>query len=364
MRIRTPKIIFDQEQASYTVEIETSTGRKKLWYRVSSSHAHFISELSDAAVVGMLIPAMLVGEDVFVEGEVSGRLLLQLSGPYQKLLTQIMPSLRPVKIFAEQANPLERKYPSGVATGFSGGIDSYCLLADHYYNSVVSETRVSHLLFNNVGSHGRGKAGEELFRKRYSQLLPTVEKVGLPFLMINSNLDSFYPDSMDFELTHTLRNAAVALLLQKGISYFMYASAFPYTDIFVGSARSMAYSDAVSLPMLSTASLAMNSVGGEYTRVEKTLRVCEITDSYDSLDVCVNPNNLTGYTNCAECWKCLRTLVTLDMAGRLECYAPSFNLSVYEDRKQTYLASLRENAGPLEREILQFAKDRHFAMPA
>lgn len=215
-----------------------------------------------------------------------------------------------------------------MATGFSGGIDSFCVLADHYYAEIPKRYRLTHLLFNNVGSHGAG--GERLFRERYERLLPSAERIGLPFMMVNSNLDSFYGEGLGFQQTHTFRNSSVALLLQEGVQSYMYASTFNYLESFVGPTYDTAYSDNITLPLLSTNNFDAFYLGSEYTRLEKTLRVAEISESYTTLDICMNPNNNSGYTNCSMCWKCLRTLVTLEIAGYLGNYSNVFDLKIYK----------------------------------
>jgi hypothetical protein len=107
--------------------------------------------------------------------------------------------------------------------------------------------------------------------------------------MVNSNVDAFYGKGLGNQQTHTLRNASVALLLQGGIGRYLYASSYNFKNVFVGATYSMAYSDTIALPLLSTEVLDAISVGSEYTRIEKTLRVAEIPDSYGTLDVCVSP---------------------------------------------------------------------------
>jgi hypothetical protein len=125
----------------------------------------------------------------------------------------------------------------------------------------------------------------------------------------------------------------------------------------------MAYSDTVALPLLSTGALEACSAGGEYTRVQKILRVAGIPDSYATLDVCVRSDNANAYANCSACWKCLRTLATLEIAGCLERYSPSFDLDVYGRLRRGYFARLLGNRAPLWREVVAFARERNFSFP-
>ena len=370
MKLSMPQFIQDGRQVTYQVSIESSTGNRVLHYSLDKTYADLLlPNSSDAFLVALLIPAMAIGEDIHLEGMISEKLLYNLSGPLQKILCDTIPSLHQIKIFPENIYSNTGERPRGVATGFSAGIDSYCLLADHYYSKNVLEGfKITHLLFNNVGS-GAGIA--QLNQKRYKRLLPIAKHLGLPFVWIDSNLHALYNDFKKeirfektrgiFQQTHTLRNTSVALLLQGGIGRYMYASGVKYTDTFIGPHYDTAYSDPTTLPLLSTETLDAFSVGGQYSRVEKTLRVAEITDSYKTLDVCVNDNN--SYTNCAKCPKCLRTLATLDIAGYLDRYSDSFDLNVYKEQKDSYFSTLLRSDNPLTMEIVAFAKARNYPFP-
>ncbi|NLN60196.1 MAG: hypothetical protein GX147_05735 [Deltaproteobacteria bacterium] len=361
MKIGNPRLLWENKLVLYQVSVESARGQGTLWYSLDESFGDLVSNFCDAALAALLIPAMQQGEDIRIEGAVSEKLLHNLRRPYQRLLQRIIPTLRQVKIDAKEISTDQTIRRKGVAIGFSGGIDSYCALADHYDSTVTDGFKITHLLFNNVGSHGKG--GERLFRERHARLVPVAESLGLPFIMINSNLDEFYQGNIGYERTHTPRNASVALLLQGGIGRYMYASAYNYRHVFVGPASSTAYSDTIALPLLSTETLDAFSVGSEYTRVEKTLRVSEVPESYRSLDVCVNRHNTSGYINCSTCRKCLRTLATLDIAGSIEPYSGVFDLEAYRRRRILYFAKLLADRSALPREIVEFARQRNFSWP-
>lgn len=341
--------------------MESSSGNETLWYSLHEACADLLSNKSDAPLIALLMPAMASGEDIYISGVVSERLIYNLSGPIQNVLQRIIPSLQRVNIYPEEVCPDQRNRPPGVATGFSGGIDSFCILADHHHSDITDQFRITHLLFNNVGSHGSG--GERLFKERYKRLVPAANLLGLPFLMINSNVDSFYSKQLGYKQTHTLRNVSVALLLQEGIGRYMYASAYGYSEIFIGPTYSLGYSDAITLPLLSTDTLDAFSVGSEYSRVEKTLRVVEAPESHRMLDICVNVNNASGFTNCSTCWKCLRTLATLEIGGHLEHYSSCFDLDAYKGKRIDYFTTLLGSHDPLLKEIVQYAKDRNYPFP-
>lgn len=360
MRITKPQISHSGDLATYTVGVETRHGASSLWYQVEKAHGDFLADTTDAAVVALLLPAMAAGEDVRIGGTVSARLLENLP-ELQRMLKRIIPPLRVVQLHAEAVHHGQPRPPAGVATGFSGGVDSFCTLADYFYDHPPGPGRITHLLFNNVGSHEAG--GELLFRRRYHRLLPVASKMGLPLLVVNSNLDAFYGRRLSFQQTHTLRNAAVGLLLQRGLSSWLYASTGLDRDAFVGPAPDLGYSDSVTLPLLSSETLHTASVGGCYSRVEKTQRIANVQDSYDSLDVCVSPYHSGIPTNCSSCFKCLRTLATLEIGGLLDRYAGVFDRARYRRLRDGYMAGLPTSKDPFAKEIVRFAEQRQIALP-
>ncbi len=355
MKIGKPEISVEENTVVHRTEIESGDGRRDLWFRVDAKFGDLVTDTCDAPLVGLLIPAMAAGEDIHISGPISERLFYNLSSPYQTLLQHILPALLKVEIHPDQLRAEHGRAP-GVATGFSGGIDSFCVLADHHYSSECPDGfRLTHLVFNNVGSHGNGEQGRRLFRKRSDHLAPKVKRMGLPFVLVDSNLGSFYEEGLAFAKTHTPRNIAVALLLQQGIRRYMYAAAYTLRHTYVGPDYDISRTDPISLPLLSTEVQEVMPGGEIYTRVEKSLKIAEIADSYDTLDVCVRGEDI----NCSQCNKCVLTMAPLDAAGLLDRYSARFHVDAYRANQYRLLArSLQKpKPGPLRREIVRFIRD-------
>jgi hypothetical protein len=362
MRIHMPEIICEQGSVVLRARVEYAGRTEHLWYSVAADWGSYLTpERCDAFVVALLPVAMSIGEDVHVTGIMSEQLYYNLMGYYIKILRVAIPSLQPIMIVPERVD--SSRWPretTGVATGFSGGIDSFCVLADHLWSDVPRTFRVTHLFFNNVGSHGHGDKGRTLFEDRFKLLVPAAEAIGLPFIKIASNLDDMFPQNLDFQLTHTLRNISAVLAMQKLVSRYLYASAFKYEDCYTRATYDMAYTDPVAVHLLSTEMTECVSTGCQYSRVEKTKRVGEIALSRSFLNVCVRPN---AGGNCSACWKCARTLLTLDILGTLHLYDRVFDLSKYHQIKRRYIAQVAFSRDPLLREIRQLAKERGFPFP-
>ncbi len=360
MKINQPEIQARGDQIVFTTRVEASTGGADLWYSLGSQFADLLTDACDAPLVSLLIPAMAVGEDIHIHGAVSERLFFFLSGPYQRILQHIHPGLQRIRLFPAELRT-QAPRPAGVAAGFTGGIDSFSLLADHHYAShVPGGFRVTHLLFHNTGSHGREERSGNLFQERGQHIRGIADRIHLPLVIVDSNVASFFPRRLGYVHTITQRNAAIPLILQGGIGRCLIASSYSYPQVVIGGTRGMTFSDPVTLPMLSTEALELLSVGGQYTRVEKVLQVAEIPDTYDSLDVCFRQRQ---GGNCSTCPKCVRTLLTLEIAGLLERYAPSFDLEAYRRGRSRLLTKYLTHDELLFREVVAFARERHFSLP-
>jgi hypothetical protein len=359
MIIESLGVAVSTNSVSVQTKVRVNREEKLLTFTTQPEFANLLSSTADHAVIAMLIPAMLAGKDIQVQGQVSERLYYNLPR-LQKVLSIQMPFLNCIGVDAPN---LSSPNPSaaGVATGFSGGIDSFCVIAENHKPTTPSSYRLTHLLFNDVGSHGRG--GNSVFRKRYERLLPSAERLGLPFVPVESNLDEFFSKTIHFGQTHTLRNASVALALQGGLSKFLYASAFGYKDICVKQAIFMAYCDPILLPLVSTESLEALSVGSEYSRVEKTAIVTDFAPARGTLDVCIRGQHTGKLTNCSTCKKCLRTLATLDILGKLENHAADFDLALYQRQRNIHLAKLLSSSDSLSREVVDLARERAYRIP-
>lgn len=359
LRIGTPAVRTEAGHAVWEAPVESPRGETPLWFRVEAEHAGLLSTESDAALLALLLPAMAAGEDIEVEGSVSERLWYHLSGRYQRLLGQVIPWLGRVTIRPARLRRGGTR-PPGVAAGFSAGIDSWSLVADHHARGDIPDGfRLTHLLFNDVGSHGPPGLG--LFQPRLARIRPVADRLGLPLVPVASNLAAHYDRRLSFIQTHTPRNASVALLLQGGVGRFLYAASYRWADSVVGPSPGIARTDPTALPMLGTESLDAHSVGGEYSRVEKTLQVAELPASWDALDVCTRPSD--GRPNCSRCSKCVRTLLTLEIAGLADRYASAFHLDEFRRGIGRSAAKVLGDPYPLNREIAEFARARGYRFP-
>lgn len=349
-----------------SARIRVGNEDKTLWFEVDAAYGQcFADDTLDGFVAASLIPAILRGENIRTGGVMSSRLYYNLTNYLIPILSDYLQVPRLTHIIP--AGGLGTAYVrrgTGVAAGFSGGIDSFCNYYDHSGDRAPAEFQLTHLIFNNVGSHGQKEAESDraLFRKRYLRLMSCAALLEKPAISVDSNLDAFIGQT--FQLTHTLRNTAVALLMQHEICKFQYSSGYPLAETKLGPDYNMSRLDPVIMPLLSTERLECTAAGGQHTRVEKTRRVAEIPASRVYLDVCVTPQNAPeGYSNCAICWKCIRTATTLKVFGKLEEYHKVFHRGNFNTFENLYLIEVMGGKSPFAGEIRDLIHERKHKIP-
>jgi hypothetical protein len=306
---------------------------ERLWFRIPERYAGLVTELAEPAVIALLLPAMQANQPIEVAGAVTDELAHNLTHGYQHVLKTMLAGLNFVAL--DVPNVVSSGDPApGVGTGFSGGVDSYAVLADHHYKTdLPNSLRLTHLTFFNVGSHDRGERGRDRFLDRHLKMARVADEIGLPLVPVDSNLDDFYNFST-FPKTQGPRSMSAASLLQGGIGRFYFASGFSYPQLGVRPVTESSVADPIALPLWATRQFRPMFHGLEYTRVEKTYLIADIPATHSSLNVCVFP--IAEGRNCGECLKCLRTQLTLEIAGRLDDYRHAFDLRTYRRVRAAY----------------------------
>lgn len=337
-----------------------SAGASELWFAVPSRYAGWLNaDVQDPFALALLVLAMHRGEDLHIEGSISEKLFYSLSH-YAIPILSIVTGMPRVHIVPEAlTHEIWNDSAAAVATGFSAGVDSLCAVADHYLSPVPDGFRLNHLLFYNVGSHGRGPEGRRLFQQRLEHVRPAADELGLPLLAVDSNLGDALP--LDFHATSTVRNMAATLALQKGVKTYLYASSHRYRDCGVRPAAEMSFCEPAAVHLFSTESTQCISCGSQYSRVDKTRRIADLPLAHRFLNVCVDP---TAAANCSVCFKCTRTLLTLELLGKLEPFSRIFDPARYRAVRNHYLLEVLLSDGSFEREIRECAAEIGFEFPA
>jgi hypothetical protein len=302
---------------------------------------------------------MLAGEDIHIEGPVCTELLWKMENGYQDLLLAAYPRLRRVEVKVSDPVTHQDSRSSGVAASFSGGIDSFHTLIEFTSPECLARHCLTHLTFHLVGRREK----QELLRAIYTSLEPVAAAMGLPFVAIESNIGDFYDAELRMRITHTTRDAAAAYLLRNAVGVFLYSSGVQFSNVKLDLDKSgMAYFDAIALPLLSTRNFEIVPAGAHLTRVKKTLRVSRFELARDHLNVCVMQSGKVR--NCSRCFKCLRTMLCLEIAGELDRFDKVFDLEIYGREREKYLKHVaRTRNDVLLTELREFALDSGFPLP-
>jgi len=320
--------------------IEYSNKQKYLWYSIPKKYSQYVTtEKLDGFLVGLLLLAMRLGEDIDIKGAVSERLYFNLTHSYMSIIQLLMPTLKKINITAQYLDDgKSAKCKGAVGTGFSAGVDSFCAIHDHYFNATSPAYKITHFFFNNVGAHNEwdSERGRELFNSRYDLLKGYPSELGIEFIKIDSNLSDIL--RWDFQQTHVPRNVSAILLLQKLFAKYYYSSSYQYKDCVIGPHYNIALTEPTAVHLLSTETLECISTGCQYSRVEKTKKLTKVPRANHWLNVCVSPSS--DGKNCSTCSKCCRTLLTLEILGILEDFNHVFSLERWQRVKNGYMLSV------------------------
>ena len=330
LTIYPPEIIERENETVLQAAFECGNTKDTLWFSTTKDFGRYLChERGDAFLVAMLLYAMKRGEDIRILAPISERLYYTLTKHFVKVIADMFPGYHRVQIIAEIATG-QLENAGGVGTGLSCGIDSFCTVIEHTDESCPPNYRLTHLTFFNVGASGDygGEHARDLFHQRIEAVRPCADELHLPLVTLDSNINEIL--GMNFVQTHTYRNVAAVLALQKLFKIYYYSSSSTLQEFelnYLYSGRT----DVYSLDMLSTDTTKFFSSGEIYSRVEKTEIVSTHPLSYKYLNVCV-----AAETNCSRCHKCQRTLVTLDLLGKLDLYDKVFDLNDYWTHRSKY----------------------------
>jgi hypothetical protein len=272
------------------------------------------------ALVAMQL-AIAAGENIIVDGPISAAFVKRANRILLPVLSRYFDQPLHTALIAK--DQIVVPAGNGVMTGFSGGIDSLATYAEY-------RDELTHLCFFDVGSHGVQGDIEGSFQARLGNVREFGDEVGLPVIVVRSDLGRFFTGT--YAWTHTIRSAAAALVARNVAGRFLYSSGFPFSETRIGPSDFMAHIDPVILPAIATEGFTAESAGTRYSRIEKTAIVADIPQAGAFLDVCTRPHLAPeGMRNCGICWKCVRTIKTLDVLGYLPRFENSFPLKRYRE---------------------------------
>lgn len=333
--IDKPYVKNHNSKSRLAANIDIDGDSREVWFEVDSQFEESLCyERGDAFVVAILNYAMRHGHDVESRAPIGEDL-------YYQLVTELIPALAnnskvmyQTKLIADVDSSILPN-AGAVGTGISCGVDSFHALAAETLDKFPKH-KLTHLAFNNVGSHGEGERALKLFSERKELAQKFCDEFGFVYVEGNSNLHDVIPQN--HYLTHTYSSMFSVFALQKLYSVYYYASSgHPYNKFSVKDNEKYASGlyELLSLNCFSSHNLKIYSEGGDKNRFEKIKTVVQYPPSYKYLNVC-----LKQFHNCGKCEKCVRTLVALDALDKLDEYKNVFDIDAYRANKNYYYKRL------------------------
>ena len=350
-----PKLNAANGDARLAADVTRDGKKTEVWYSVGEEYTHLLNTvMCDPFLVAVLLDAALNGSDIRVHGPISERLAYNLNQHVCFLLTLIFPGTRRVTVYCEQliTDDITDKKKGLNITGFSGGVDSFATVLTHNQSDKYSSFGIDLLAFNRVGS--------KLSTLAETRLRSACEKLDLPLIEINSNIDEFLVS--DYFYDHQFRNYSCGLILQGKVKKYFYSSGITYDHCRVKNiVEGLAYIEPIYGPLLSTSYMEFVCTGHQYTRIEKTKLISDSDVARQYLEVCVNP--IDG-GNCSVCEKCVRTQFILELIDKLDNFSQVFDKQKYQTVRPYFVARVLANkSDTLLEEIYRQMKEKHYAPP-
>lgn len=291
-----------------------------IWFEAEGEAAAFLTTRADAFAAALLPVACALSQPLEVRGAVSPRLawgmreLLRLHRVWWPRSTGAVEF-----VFPRLEAPREER--RAVGCSFSGGVDSLFSAFRHLpRNEAIPACRITHLVVVNGFDHDlhlHDRSWSATMRAIYG---PLAEQEGVQFVEISTNLAGLMSIGIPLDWYPWLGTllAIPGLALGDGLARFYIGATEGYAN------AAPCGSSPLSDPWFSTESLHIVHDGPEATRTEKLETIAEWPATFDRLRVCRNEDwrNLDVVArrieNCASCDKCVRTMITLRLLGKLD----------------------------------------------
>jgi hypothetical protein len=200
---------------------------------------------------------------------------------------------------------------NGVATTFSGGVDSLYTLRSHQpQNQKIPSAALTHGIF--IHGIDIGLDETEIYRSLYERYARLFQDIGLELLTLRTNVLSFYQFRVNWNYSHGGPMIAPALILGRLLSRYYISATNSYLE------TTPLGTSPITDHWLSTETLEVIHYGSSKDRVEKILALSDWSVAHQVLRVCSAPVKSIEGDNCGRCNKCIRTIVMLEIMGVLD----------------------------------------------
>lgn len=297
-----------EEQENFILLTAECTLRKfgadTVYFKFDKKYKDFIAVDASPFAAALLIPAMKLGQDLHIEGEISEQLYQGMQKIMKIVLTWDL-GLKPISITVDT---LTKKDTHNTATRkasfFSGGVDSFYT----YLKNKEGGKKMDYLIMAN--GYDISVKNRKLWKMARESVENATKNEGVDIIEVESNIRILIDPIMDWSYTFGGCLAALGLCLRKELKDVFIASAYSYDQLKPDGA----HPDIDHL--WSTESLSFHHDGAETGRLEKTMFISKYPEVLKNLRVCFR--NKKSQFNCGSCDKCMRTMISLYIANVLE----------------------------------------------
>ena len=366
INILNSRISNNDDKSTLTFDLKIGDNNHSLYFSVDKKYGEYLcGEIADGVLTILLPFAVKNNYDIVSAIPVSEEILYNFNWHF---LPQVAVCNK-IDIPQIKIETVKTDYkPFAVSTGISCGVDSFTTLKEYTVECKYDDYKLTHLAFFENGAHHLGINGfSEEQKKCYEEqkefVLKFCEQYNYEVVIVESNINEVLSKAFEndaFEHTHTFRNIGIVLQMQKLFKIYYYSSAWNLDVFNVDITRSPARYEKYLFSILTTKNTRIYSSNKAMTRLEKTEYILDFEQSYDNLLVCY-----MGGHNCGKCGKCIRTMITLDMLGKLELYKNSFDVEYYKKNKPIILSRIyaKKHFDPFMKELHKYAKSTGYKIP-
>ena len=298
------------------------------------------TERSDAFIIAFLWYAILTEEDICFEVPMSERLYIGLT---QRLIPALCTDGRRQIRLTGPVTSEKLECRGAVATGMSCGVDSFYTLRTHKLTH-ITYYECGHV-FHLLGVVNDDVSIDEYYRKAFqiadrkaASAADVARQSGLGFIYVKSNLDEdFYRGGIIYRSMYA--SLSCTLALQKLFKTYISSSSGHGGDLKTGLITPTQYYENLLCDSCKTETLDYISSDFE-KRFHKIEKLADDALAAQYLDVCFNFKE----KNCGACYGCLKTMVVLDLLGKLNKFNKVFDLDTYYADRKKYIKILADGA--------------------
>ena len=349
-------------------DMQSPYPEKTIYFEIDKKYSYMLNDENyDAFVLIPLWLAMLHKQDLYIRGKVSKKLYQNIKWYLPKILCNFYSALSPVNFLVDGFTSPPKKRGKLIGTGISLGVDSLSTIYDHFIKNEDPEYKINALFYFDCGVLAQvgieDKLMQELNLNHYEQAKKIAGELGLPCYYLKSNVQNFRKTEDSTKLEAFAKFSCV-FSLSNVLSRYYNSGTFSYEQIGHFEAHTLSgFSESYSVPLIQTERTEIIVDGCQYRRVDKIKNISDWEIAQKYLNVCwrYTPDG----SNCCRCPKCYRTMLALEIMGKLENFSRVFDIEQYEKNSFGYKVNCLQNYGrnAYDTENVDFAKENNFQMP-